>query len=308
MTTGAAQTLARAYQVAPGARVVVAGNGPLDFQLAADLVVLGVEVVAVLESARRPRPGDLTTLIRAFATNPAQMLAGAGYLLRLWSKRAPVLWSHVAVGAIAAIGGRGLEAVRIAPVAADGTPDLAAAQTLAADTLCLGYGLIASSEIANALGCRMELDPRHLGTLRVVTTATGETSVAGVFAVGDGAHVAGAAVAEAAGRIAGVAAAAQLGFGSRRYGRGQESAPAPAGGGVSAGALAPVRGATGVFGPCARRHHTLPLRAGSTWVASGGRSAPGRPASRCSSGARDWAWGAARVATARRWPRICSPG
>ena len=44
MTTGAAQTLARAYRVAPGKRVVIAGNGPLNLQLACELVAGGVEV------------------------------------------------------------------------------------------------------------------------------------------------------------------------------------------------------------------------------------------------------------------------
>ena len=55
MTTGAAQTLERAYDVAPGQRVVIAGNGPLNFQLAASLVAKGVEVAAVAEASPRPQ-------------------------------------------------------------------------------------------------------------------------------------------------------------------------------------------------------------------------------------------------------------
>ena len=43
----------------------------------------------------------------------------------------------------------------------------------------------------------------HIGTLAVETSDTGETSIPGVFSVGDGASVAGAAVAEAMGSIAG---------------------------------------------------------------------------------------------------------
>ena len=46
MTTGAVQTLLRAYRVAPGRRVLVAGNGPLNFQVAVELVNAGVDVVA----------------------------------------------------------------------------------------------------------------------------------------------------------------------------------------------------------------------------------------------------------------------
>ncbi len=207
MTTGAAQTLARAYQVSPGERVVIAGNGPLNFQLAADLVDRGVDVVALAESA--PAPRRLTPMTRAFGADAAKMIEGVGYLLRLKRKRVPVLWSHVA---IAAMGEDRLGAVQLAPVEADGRAVTARAQLISADVLCLGYGFIASSEIANALGCRMRHDPRHLGSLCVETSDLGETSIAGVFAVGDGARVAGAAVAEAAGTIAGVAAAKQLGF------------------------------------------------------------------------------------------------
>jgi len=46
MTTGAAQTLARAYQVSPGRNIVIAGNGPLNFQLASDLASQGVHVAS----------------------------------------------------------------------------------------------------------------------------------------------------------------------------------------------------------------------------------------------------------------------
>ena len=49
------QTLARSYRVAPGERIVIAGNGPLCLQTAAELLDGGAEVVAVLEAA--PRPG-----------------------------------------------------------------------------------------------------------------------------------------------------------------------------------------------------------------------------------------------------------
>ena len=207
MTTGAAQTLVRAYQVTPGERVVIAGNGPLNFQLAADMVDQGIDVVAVVECAPAPGPGRLGAMVRAFRADPAKMFEGAGYLLRLKRKGVPVLWSHIAVEAI---GEDRVEQVKIAPVGADGVNQLENTKDLSADTLCLGYGLIASSEIASALGCRMRIDPRHLGTLSVETSDDGETSIEGVFAVGDGAHVDGAAVAEASGAIAGAVAGAQL--------------------------------------------------------------------------------------------------
>ena len=71
MTTGAAQTLWRTARRLPGRRVLIAGNGPLNLQLAAELIEGGAEVVAVVEAAPRPGLGD------AGARSPdARRLAG----------------------------------------------------------------------------------------------------------------------------------------------------------------------------------------------------------------------------------------
>ena len=68
MTTGGLQTLVRTQRVSPGQRVLIAGNGPLNLQLACELLAGGVEPVAVLEAA--PRPGtaawrDLARMARS---------------------------------------------------------------------------------------------------------------------------------------------------------------------------------------------------------------------------------------------------
>ena len=57
MTVGALQTLARSYRVAPGERIVIAGNGPLCLQTAAELLDGGARCrggVRVRRRARRP--------------------------------------------------------------------------------------------------------------------------------------------------------------------------------------------------------------------------------------------------------------
>ena len=41
MTTGAAQTLLRSYRVSPGKRILLAGNGPLNLQVAFELTMAG---------------------------------------------------------------------------------------------------------------------------------------------------------------------------------------------------------------------------------------------------------------------------
>lgn len=209
MTTGAGQTLARAYRVAPGRRVVIAGNGPLNLQLACELVEGGVTVAAVLESAPRPSPAQWRALWTAVRSAPGLIGDGARYLLRLRRAGVPVLWSH---GIVAAEGGERLEQVRYAPLGADGAPRLGEAVAVPADALCLGYGFIPSTEIARALGCSHRLVDRHLGYLATETAEDGATSLPGVFAVGDGVDLGGSKVAQARGTLAGIAAATQLGF------------------------------------------------------------------------------------------------
>src|SRR5690242_7411163 len=54
MTTGALQSLVRAQRVCPGERVLIAGSGPLNMQLACELLAGGVKPLAVVESAPRP--------------------------------------------------------------------------------------------------------------------------------------------------------------------------------------------------------------------------------------------------------------
>jgi glycine/D-amino acid oxidase-like deaminating enzyme/uncharacterized protein YjeT (DUF2065 family) len=209
MTTGAAQTLARAYRVSPGQRVVIAGNGPLNLQLACELVAAGVDVVAVLESAPKPAPHQWRDIIAALRTAPDLIADGLRYLNRLRRAGVPVLWSHAI---LAAEGDGRVAQVRYAPITPDGRLQTDAAVTVAADALCLGYGFVPSTEIARALGCAHHLVDRHLGYLATDTAADGSTDLPGVFVIGDGADLGGARVALARGTLAGHAAATQLGL------------------------------------------------------------------------------------------------
>lgn len=209
MTTGAAQTLARAYRVAPGRRVLIAGNGPLNLQLAAELLAGGAQVVAVLESAARPSARDWRQLLTAARTAPDLLRQGWGYMRQLRAHKVPVLWGHAVV---AAEGAGELQAVQAARLDAQGRATPAPALRFEADTLCLGYGFIPSTELARMLGCEHRVADRHLGYLATVTGTDGATSLPGVFVVGDGADLGGSRVALARGTLAGVAAARNLGL------------------------------------------------------------------------------------------------
>ena len=95
MTTGAAQTLLRSYRVLPGRRIVVAGNGPLNLQVACELHRAGAEIVAVAELAPRPGARSLGTLTRMAVTAPWLVAQGAGYLRELRRAGIPLLHGHV---------------------------------------------------------------------------------------------------------------------------------------------------------------------------------------------------------------------
>ncbi len=188
MTTGAAQTLLRSYGVVAGQRVVIAGNGPLNLQVACELAAAGAEVVAVAEAARAPGLRSLPSLIGMALHGPRLARRGRGMLRDLGSR---VLF------------GQSLCGVEPGLVAEIGPADGGASRRIAADVVCVGYGFVPADELARALGC----DP-------AVRDADGRSSEPAVFIAGDGAALGGAPAAVAGGMLAGWAAAADLGFGS----------------------------------------------------------------------------------------------
>ncbi len=218
MTTGALQTLARAYRVAPGKRVLIAGNGPLNLQLALELLAGGVQVVGVVETARPPWQRNLLDAIRLAAHGADLMGDGVRYLARLRSAGVPVYWRHAVVQAR---GDAQFREAQIMMIDAKGSPIPGSEKTLIADVLTLGYGFIPSVEIARALGCRLKYSERHVGYLTVETGDEGRTTVPGIYAIGDGADLGGARVAHWRGQIAGLTVAEVLGRSMARAGIGK---------------------------------------------------------------------------------------
>jgi glycine/D-amino acid oxidase-like deaminating enzyme len=208
MTTGAAQTLVRAYRVTAGQRILIAGNGPLNLQLADELSRAGVRVLAVVESAPRPGLKSLSPALQGLANAPRLMMQGLGYQLRLRAAGIPVIWGYAVVRLE---GGERVTGATIAPLDAQGQIDTSRSRSFELDAVCLGYGFIPSSEIARALGCRHERVDQHLSYLAPVTDELGQTSVDRVWAIGDGAGIGGARVALSRGRLAGLAIAGRLG-------------------------------------------------------------------------------------------------
>lgn len=201
MTTGAAQTLLRSHQVAPGRRVLIAGNGPLNLQLAAELTRAGVTVVAVAELGSPFTPGRLRSVGAMSLAAPALAGLGAGYLVTLLRRRVPVVQSSAVVRCS---GDTAVRSVTVARIDRAGDPVAGSSRTFEVDAVCLGYGFLPSNELARALGCEHRADLPG-GALRVVRDPAGRTTVPGVWVIGAGGESLGAKVAAAAGALCGAA-------------------------------------------------------------------------------------------------------
>ena len=207
MTTGAAQTLLRSYQIAPGSRVLLAGNGPLNLQVAAELVSAGVTVVALIEAAARLGPRTLASLASMALAAPDLVRDGLAYRNTLRRAGVPTLHRH----AIVRVEGRdAVKQARIAEIDDHGKPVPGTEKSFDADVVCAGYGFLPSNEIARAMECRHRFDER-LGHLVAERDQHGRSSVAHVWIVGDSGGLGGARAAEAAGIIAGADVARDLG-------------------------------------------------------------------------------------------------
>jgi D-hydroxyproline dehydrogenase subunit alpha len=202
MTTGALQTLARAQRVSPGASVVIAGNGPLNLQLACELIAGGVRVAAVVEAAPRPSPGSWREALALWRAAPDLVRDGIGYLLALRRVGVPMIWGSMPVACEGGAEGR-FAALRVATPAGE--------RRIEAEACALNLGFQPETGLARALGCAHRFLDEGLGRLETVTDEEGRTSIAEVFAVGDGAGIGGARIALARGRLAGIAAARDLG-------------------------------------------------------------------------------------------------
>jgi len=204
MTTGAAQTLARAYRVAPGKRIVVCGNGPLNLQLAAELVAGGAQVAAVVEAASSPHRSPAAAIAMALH-RPDLALGGLSYLARLRAAGVPILFNQILTRIE---GTQRAEAAIVAPLQRDGTIGFGSEKRLPADCVTMGYGFQPANELAHRL--------RHgVNGLENAPATDGRTSIPNFYVAGDCTLPCGAAMAIAGGEIAAMAILADFGLPAR---------------------------------------------------------------------------------------------
>jgi len=191
---GASQIALKAQACAIGARVVFMGSGPLLYLVAAQYVKAGARVDAVLDtSSAVPSPAAMRGLLQ----RPRLLLRGLA--LKATLRLAGVKLLNA-----------------VTPLRIDGTPEGGVSGVVvrdaggrehrfACDAVGMGWHLRAESQLADLAGCAFEFEPLSRQWLPRID-ACGRSSTPGIYLAGDGARILGADGAEAAGRLAALAA------------------------------------------------------------------------------------------------------
>jgi NADPH-dependent 2,4-dienoyl-CoA reductase/sulfur reductase-like enzyme len=193
MSAGAAQIALKSAGIVPTGRVVLAGQGPLMWLLANQLIRAGVMPVLV-ETRTQP--------ILRTALEQGGIFAGIGQL----AKGIGLILKARQAGMRVISGARHLRAegsARVQMLRYEGGAE-------PCDTLLLHEGVIPSTHISMAIGLEHFWDARQL-CWRPRLDAFGASSHARIAVAGDGAGIGGWEAAVAAGRMAGLDAAMRLG-------------------------------------------------------------------------------------------------
>jgi sarcosine oxidase subunit alpha len=186
---GAVQTLMNVHGVKPGERVLMVGAGNIGLIVSYQLMQAGVEVVAILDAA--PKIG--------------------GYLVHASKIRrmgVPILTSHTVKEAV---GKNYLEKAIICEIDNKFQPIEGTEKEFDVDVMCISVGLSPLNEMLAMRGCKMKYVSQLSGFVPVRNESY-ETTVENVFAAGDATGVEEASAAMVEGYLAGISAAAKIGY------------------------------------------------------------------------------------------------
>lgn len=196
MTAGAAQTMLKSSGLVPDRRTVIAGQGPLLWLLAAQILRLGGRIDRILDTTERRN--YFAALPHAFAFMTSPYFAKGLAMMREVRAKVPVV---TGISELAAAGDGQIATVTYAAGSRR--------ETIPADLLLLHQGVVPNVNLAMAAGIEHRWDDLQL-CWSPVLDADGSTSVEGIAIAGDGAGIGGAVAAVVRGRIAGRAAVAAL--------------------------------------------------------------------------------------------------
>jgi thioredoxin reductase/bacterioferritin-associated ferredoxin len=196
MTAGAAQTMLKSSGLVPDGRTVIAGQGPLLWLLAAQVLRLGGRIDRILDTTERKN--YLTALPHAFAFVTSRYFAKGLAMMREVKAKVPV------VPGVTELAAAGEGQIASVSYVAGGRRE-----TIPADLLLLHQGVVPNVNLAMAAGVEHRWDDWQL-CWSPVLDGNGNTSIEGIAIAGDGAGIGGADAAVVRGRIAARAAVEAL--------------------------------------------------------------------------------------------------
>ena len=191
-----ATALFKEHMMVPGRRTIVAGNGPLIFYVANEVLRLGGRLSAVVTLNSKL---DWLKALPAMMLKPTLLLQGLLWVISLYLKRIPIYWRH------------GIKSV-------EGTDDLVQGTTLTAvdddwrpvggpeiyihgESVCYGHGLNPAIEATRLAGAAHHYDV-SLGGWVPTIDENGRTNQSTLYACGDNAGILGVGAAPIRGRMA----------------------------------------------------------------------------------------------------------
>jgi len=204
-SVGGAFRLVKTQRILPGRRVLLAGTGPLLLVTGEALLHAGAKILAIVESAASSfELRHFPALIEI----PSLCVEALRLKWLFMRSRTPV---HQGWGIVEARGKERVSEVVCAPFTPEGLLDLSRGKAFKTDTVIVGYGLLSRTDTVRLLGCKMFYDHTVRDNIPI-RNGMFETSLEGVFAVGDGARVAGRLVAIEEGKVAALAVAEKMGM------------------------------------------------------------------------------------------------
>jgi NADPH-dependent 2,4-dienoyl-CoA reductase/sulfur reductase-like enzyme len=195
MGVGAAQILMKTAGLLPEGQVWLAGQGPLLWLYAAQLLDKGVRPAGIVDLSPPGLPWRALPRLPMALRAPGYLAKGASWMWRIRRAGVPVIHARE----VAALGSGRLTGVSI-----DG-------KEFPADLLLLHDGVVPNTQVTRALpGCAHVWDQAQ-ACFRPVLDAWGNTSLDGLLVAGDGGGIGGARAAALSGRIAALEAARWLG-------------------------------------------------------------------------------------------------
>ncbi|GBC63239.1 FAD/NAD(P)-binding oxidoreductase [Desulfonema ishimotonii] len=221
ISTGAAQILMKSAGVLPARETLIAGLGPLIYILAGEILRNGGRASAVLD---RAFPADKIALSPLWLHQIPKLAEGAICMARLLSSKVPL---RQRTGIVEARGRRQLESVVTAKVDRDGRFVTGTETVYQTDTLAVGCGFTANTELPRMAGCDLEYRPEKGGWVTCVDDGL-ETSEKNIYAAGEITGIAGGGKSYVEGQMAALSILSRLGLGKADRIRRQFSALARA--------------------------------------------------------------------------------